>query len=180
MGQRDGTATIFGYTSHDEAGLRERASMALPGIQQAVAVVATAPLPAFCVDQALRFSVRLVPTIRQTGKGEVDAFLWEVRQRPDDLHDRSEVYSRYLHKRLGGAQVDGITLDGFRLAPMVRRHAQKGWAQRTFPVAEMSGTLTVTDPIAFTQTLVAGIGRQKAFGFGLVRVEALQISGRTQ
>jgi len=180
MGQRDGTATIIGYTTYDEAELRNRAAMAIPANREAVSIVATAPLPAFRVDQVLRFAVRLVPTIRQTAKGEVDAFLYAVRQRPDEHHERSDVYTRYLGERLYGARLDTVNMDGFRLAPVVRRHARKGWAQRTFPVAEMSGTLTVADPAAFTQTLITGIGRQKAFGFGCVKVEAAPVSERGQ
>jgi CRISPR-associated protein Cas6/Cse3/CasE subtype I-E len=180
MGQRDGTATIIGYTTRDEGELIDRAAMALPAVQRAVSIVATAPFPALRVGQTLRFAVRLVPTIRQTGKGEVDVFLREVREQPDERPERSAVYTTYLIERLHGAQVDSVALEGFRLANMVRRHARKGWAQRTFPVAEMNGTLTVKDHAAFTQTLIAGIGRQKAFGFGLVRLEGSTVSRQGQ
>ena len=171
LGVRDGTATILGYSPHDAAALRERLGFATPALQQAVSVVATAPLPTLSAGQRLRFSVRLVPTVRQTGKGEIDAMLYAVRQAPEQAHDRSEIYTQYLTKRLLGATVEAVQLAGARLLPMLRRTAT-GWAQRTFPVADMSGVLTVEDPGQLTQTLINGIGRQRGYGFGLVRLEA--------
>jgi CRISPR-associated protein Cas6/Cse3/CasE subtype I-E len=173
MGIRDGTATILGYSELDADGLRDRLALATPAVQQAVAVAATASVPALRAGQQLRFTVRLVPTVRQTGEGEIDAFLKAVRQSPEGQHQRAEVYTRYLSERLRGAHLDAVNLDGFRLAPMTRRHAGKGWAQRTFPVAEISGVLTVADADAFTETLTTGIGRQKGYGFGMVRIEAM-------
>ena len=178
MGIRDGTATILGYGPLDADALRDRLALATPALQQAVAVAATAPLPALRADQPLRFSVRLVPTVRQTGHGEIDAFLKEVRQSPEASHGRADVYTRYLGERLRGAHLNTVSLDGFRLAPMTRRHAGKGWAQRTFPVAEISGVLTVEDADAFTETLSTGIGRQKGYGFGMVRIEAMPMPSR--
>jgi CRISPR-associated protein Cas6/Cse3/CasE subtype I-E len=175
MGIRDGSATILGYSELDADALRDRLALATPALQQAVAVAATAPLPALRADQQLRFTVRLVPTVRQTGHGEIDVFLKEVRHSPEVQHGRAEIYARYLSERLRGARLDAVNVDGFRLAPMTRRHASKGWAQRTFPVAEISGVLTVEETDVFTETLTAGIGRQKGYGFGMVRIEAMSM-----
>jgi CRISPR-associated protein Cas6/Cse3/CasE subtype I-E len=171
LGVRDGTATLLGYSPHDAAALRERLGFATPAVQQAVSVVATAPLPTLSTGQRLRFSIRLVPTVRQTGKGEIDAMLYAVRQAPEQEHNRAEIYTQYLVNRLVGATVESTQLAGARLMTMVRR-TDTGWSQRIFPVADMNGVLTVDDPTQLTKTLTQGIGRQKGYGFGFVRLEA--------
>jgi len=170
QGVRDGTATILGYATQDAAALRERLAFALPALQQAVAVVGTAPLPPLREGQCLRFTVRLVPTVRQTGKGEIDALLYAVRQAPAGQHDRAQVYCAYLAERLLGAAVQETRLDGMRLTGMVRRQGT-GWTERVFPVAELGGVLTVADPVRFAGTIAQGLGRQRGFGFGFVRLE---------
>ncbi len=172
QGVRDGTATILGYSLQDADTLRERLAFALPALQQAVAVVATAPLPSLREGQGLRFRIRLVPTIRQTGKGEIDALLYAVRKDPAGQHDRARVYVDYLTARLVGAGVHQISLDGTRLASMVRRQGPN-WTERVFPIAEMSGTLTIKAPSQFTTLLTQGLGRQRGYGFGFVRLEPI-------
>lgn len=170
LGVRDGTATILGYTAHDAEALRERLAFATPALQQAVSVVATAQLPPITAGQRLRFAVRLVPTVRQTGKGEIDALLYAVRQAPREQHDRARVYADYLADRLAGAAVESVQVNGARLTRMTRR-TRSGWVQRTFPVAAMSGVLGVVDAASLTETLGRGIGRQKGYGFGFIRLE---------
>lgn len=170
QGVRDGTATILGYATLQADALRERLAFALPALQQSVAVVGTAPVPVLREGQRLRFTVRLVPTIRQTGKGELDAMLYAVRKEPDGQHHRAQIYSEYLAQRLVGATVQEMRLDGARLTGMVRRQGG-GWTERVFPVAEMSGVLEVSDPTRFIQTITQGVGRQRGFGFGFVRLE---------
>ena len=170
QGVRDGTATILGYTTHDAKALRERLAFALPALQQAVVVVATAPLPPMREGQCLRFSVRLVPTVRQTGKGEIDALLYAVRQAPQGQHDRAQIYAAYLTQRLSGASADGVQVEGMRLAGMLRRQGD-GWTERVFPVAELRGVLTVSDAHQLATTLAQGVGRQRGYGFGFVRLE---------
>jgi CRISPR-associated protein Cas6/Cse3/CasE subtype I-E len=170
QGVRDGTATILGYSVQDADTLRERLAFALPALQQAVAVVATAPLPPLHAGQGLRFRIRLVPTIRQTGKGEIDALLYAVRKDPAGQHDRARIYIDYLTARLAGAEVQHIGLDGTRLASMVRRQGPH-WTERVFPIAEMSGTLTISDAGQFTALLTQGLGRQRGYGFGFIRLE---------
>lgn len=175
MGVRDNCATVLGYTNGVEAEqLRSRLALAMPALQQAVSVVATAPMPVLDQGQLLRFSTRMVPTIRQTSAGEIDAFLYAVRRAPDARHERAQVYTDYLNDRLSGAKVGSVSMKGMQLTPMLRRDGKKGWTERTFPVAEMSGTLEVTDSAVFVATLAKGVGRQKAYGYGLVRLEALR------
>ena len=161
----EGTATILGYTALPESDLRTRLAYATPALRQVVSIVGAAELPALVAGQSLRFRVRLAPTVRQTGKGEIDALLYAVRQSPDERHDRAAVYADYLTQRLSGAAVETVKMDGFRLAKMVRH------TQRMFPVAEMSGVFRVNDAAALAGVVEAGIGRQRAYGFGFIRIE---------
>jgi CRISPR system Cascade subunit CasE len=173
MGTRDQTATLLGYTDgQDATALRGRLAFATPAWQQAVQVVATAPLPNLTAGQRLRFSLRLVPTVNQTQGGEIDAFLYAVRQAPAEPHNRAAVYLAYVAARLHGAAIGMVGLHGMRLTPMVRRQGKQDWTTRTFPVADLAGDLTVTDPHRFTWTLARGLGRQRGYGFGAIRLEA--------
>ena len=49
-------------------------------------------------------------------------------------------------------------------------------AQRVVPDAVLEGIFKVTDPAAFEQTLTQGIGRQRAYGRGYIRLEAMRPS----
>jgi hypothetical protein len=44
------------------------------------------------------------------------------------------------------------------------------------PDAVLDGVLTVTGPPVFVQTLMQGIGRQRAYGRGYVRLEPMRMS----
>lgn len=169
----EGVATVLGYGTEPIPGVEKRLGFALPALRSSVRGVYGYSMPALEEGQHLRFSVRLVPTVKETGKGETDALLHAVRQAPNDQHDRAAVYTDYLRQRLKGAEVEAVVLEGFRLQRMVRR-AGEGWSERTFPVAEMSGVLEVTDTTLFEQMLLAGIGRQRAFGAGFVRLEPVK------
>jgi hypothetical protein len=98
--------------------------------------------------------------------------------------ERGMIYRRYLGDRLQGAEVNLARLTSFRLERMTRPHRgqaapKSGLAQRIIPDAVLEGVLTVRDPVVFKETLANGIGRQRAYGRGYVRLEptALDIAG---
>lgn len=78
---------------------------------------------------------------------------------------RDAVYTDWLAKRLQGATlVPGtIALDGYQRTLVARA----GFAPEG-PEATLSGELEVTDPLAFHAMLAAGIGRHKAYGYGML------------
>ena len=91
------------------------------------------------------------------------------------------MYTRHLIERLKGASVERAKLTRFRLEQMSRPHRgasapPSGVAQRVVPDAVLEGALTVLDPIVFAQTLMTGVGRQRAFGRGYVRLEPMRLS----
>ena len=93
--------------------------------------------------------------------------------------DRERVYGEWLARELqaGGERekdgppaaslVDGsLHLESFRRARMHRR----GGGRIERPDALLVGSLKVEDPGAFTALLARGLGRHRAFGFGMLRV----------
>ncbi len=175
-GTRAGIATIVGYSRHPPEALNDARALALPSLQQVVGPVIGGPMPAFRGGQSFAFELRLSPTIHVTKDGlrrhgERDAFLVAV-----DGHEgetplrREEVYINYLAKRLIGAEIGSANLKGFRLNRIARKAAKTGIGRRTVPQAWIAGVLTVTDAERFDQTLVEGVGRQRAFGHGMIRL----------
>jgi hypothetical protein len=178
-------ATVLGYSAIPVSEIETRQAMALPAIRSAIKGVQGHALPVLTAGQQFRYSVRLCPTIRITpskdkshAHGEIDAFLVAV-QRGETNINREGVYTRYLTERLKGAFANNARLTRFRLEQMSRPHRgasapSSGIAQRVVPDAVLEGTLTVLDPTTLSQTLVSGVGRQRAFGRGYVRLEPLR------
>ena len=105
-------------------------------------------------------------------------------QRGETNIERERVYTRYLAERLAGATIEQTRLSRFQLLKMTRPHRgvsapESGLAQRVIPDAVLEGFLTVSDPAAFKQTLIQGVGRQRAYGRGYVRLEAMRFSAAT-
>jgi CRISPR system Cascade subunit CasE len=131
--------------------------------------------------QRLGFEVRVLPvvrlargaTLRQAG-AETDAFLAKtLAAGPDAKLDRQEVYRAWFLEhlaRLGGAVTSDVCLTSFQRVKLVRRTQGDARASRLTeqPSASLAGTFEVTDPEAFQNLLGRGIGRHRAFGFGML------------
>jgi hypothetical protein len=179
--------TVLGYSAIPVADIEMRQALALPAIGSAIKAVNGRELPVLTAGQKLRYSVRLCPTIRITpskdkshAHGEIDAFLVAV-QRGETNINREGVYTRYLTERLKGASVNNARLTRFRLEQMSRPHRgasapSSGIAQRVVPDGVLEGVLTVEDPTLLSQTLMSGVGRQRAFGRGYVRLEPMRVN----
>ena len=144
---------------------------------------ASKPMPsAFPAGTRLGFSARVVPTKRReeaSGTGhrtvELDAFLSAARRAPDGpAPSRAEVYATWLAEQLGrdgAASVEAPpTMESFQLTPLLRRTQGDTRKSRmvTLPDARLAGVLRVGDPDAFLTLLRRGIGRHRAFGFGML------------
>lgn len=127
-----------------------------------------------------------------TGR-EHDAWLSAVErfERDDPARPtRETAYADWLAERLAGA----AELERFEDAPLLRRFRRsrvqrgrpggKGRGRHgrgtEHPEALMAGMLRVADPEAFAALLANGLGRHKAFGFGmlLLRPPSVPLSGR--
>jgi hypothetical protein len=179
-------AMVLGYSILSADQLRQRLALAIPTLARAVRGIHGHAVPEFQPGVVMRFSVRLCPTIHVTpGKdgtaragmrhGERDAFLVAVDQ-GTEAPTRDRVYRAYLAERLAGARIETCRLLQMRLAPMLRPHRgsgapASGYATRVLPDVVLEGVLTVVDPALFMSTLGAGVGRQRAYGRGYVRLE---------
>lgn len=177
---------VLGYSKLDHLGLRERAQAFADPLSWDVCDLeglVSKPMPtAFPTGTRLGFSVRVCPIRRIAKKGpmsrdraEVDAFLakvWEVGD-PEVKLDREEVYREWLVVELakeGAAKVLEASMSNFEL-DRVRRRTQ-GEGRRAHepqrPDVSFEGVLEVGDEGAFARRLARGVGRHRAFGFGML------------
>jgi len=148
--------------------------------------------------QVLAFDVRVRPVLR-TAQGERDAFLSAVEAAGDRASrrplDRAEVYAQWLRNQLaprpsGGAEpwqgaVDllDIRMTRYQLRQVMRKtqrdhpHGQRQQHISAGPDVELSGHLRVRDTDGFAALLTRGIGRHRAFGFGMLRLRRADQGG---
>ena len=173
---------LYGYSAGDADALREAARICADPLQCRILPATTLHSKAMPVEwqtgKQLGFETRVRPVVRRSrnaacrpGK-EWDAFQLEAIQCPEGEMPRSreEVYAGWLSDqfaRRGGAQVDvsKTTLVSFHRTRAVRkRHARYSEG----PDAMMRGILTITDSDAFSKLLAHGIGRHRAYGYGML------------
>lgn len=179
--QRDGALRLLGYGRADAEALRTHVRQFAPPLAVAVCDWAGAASKAFGdiawrQGQALAFEVRTCPVVR--GKqGERDAFLAQLPADDEPTpNSRAEVYREWLCSKLRGvASLDNETfrLKAFRLVSTWRQGCVAGERNRAGrrivrPDALLSGRLTVQEPEAFRTLLHNGLGRHRAFGFGML------------
>ena len=103
---------------------------------------------------------------------ECDAFLWEAIKHSDKggmKRTREQVYADWLSGQFKcrGASLD---LENTRLVSFQRTRAVRKLHRRHSegPDAVMQGNLTVTDPAKFADMLAHGVGRHRAYGYGML------------
>lgn len=150
-----------------------------PTAARALRSVASKALPdEWAEGRRLGFAVRVCPTIRSRvplpgEAGRAAPHERDAWQPAANAPARESVYVEWLRTRLqqaGVVSMERAGLDGWR---RVRLHRRTQGAHRTarqvgLPEAWMSGVLVVRDPGRFTEWLRHGIGRHRAFGFGMV------------
>jgi len=145
---------------------------------------ASKPMPTkFVKGMRFSFEVNVCPVVRLSRdkrgakKGaEVDAFLSRVWDLEDgEPLERAQVYAEWLGSQLstrGGAELLEVKMESFQLERMQRRTQGTERKARTIkrPVALMKGVIEVSDTESFHSLLLGGIGRHKAFGFGMLKI----------
>lgn len=175
-----GTLHLLGYSTSTRDVLAEAArTFAVPS---ALAVCEledkfhAKPMPAsWPAGRRLGFEVLLCPVTRRD-QMEKDVFLrrCDALGEGQDAPAREEVYRNWLREQMdGAATVEDSRMSSFRLVSLLRRGRGRAGADRpaprlNHPQALFSGILRVTDGAAFQGLLVRGIGRHRAFGFGMV------------
>jgi CRISPR system Cascade subunit CasE len=188
---------LLGYGVHDTKSIREHAQLFAEPIAAEVCnwpSVAGKALPGKWVEgRRLGFEVRVCPVSR--GERERDVFLASLER--SEAHkstppSRAEVYLEWLIQRMSAASepkghyidTEGaahapavelltgqVSLVGFRRVRVLRRSEKRGKSKKggiERPDAIFSGDLVVRDPEKFANLLKKGIGRHKAFGFGML------------
>jgi len=188
---------ILGYSSQSATELKQHAdTFASPEKHQLCdwSRFASKPMPTkWPQGKDLGFELKTCPVKRMAKGGkhhkkgaEVDVFLakcWEVDD-PSVPVDRYETYRHWLAEtfaRAAGAELvsDALEVSAFRKARLVRKTQRSQKAQSDGsgrrkaivfdkPEATFRGRLTLKDPERFQQMLSKGIGRHKAFGYGML------------
>lgn len=173
---------LLAYTGRDPATLQEAAHdfadpLALAAIGLAPGVsLAVRPLPSFARGRRLGFSLQVRPTVRtdrdadRAKSAEIDAFVAAMRAAPGTSPDRKTVYAEWACAKLaaGGASVLDLRFDGLNRIPVMRRDASRALATVQGHSASLTGLLEVTDADAFAALLARGVGRHRAFGYGML------------
>jgi CRISPR system Cascade subunit CasE len=183
---RERTLELLAYASQPLAELRAHAeafadpeAFALVDWQRA----ADKPMPTSWRErQRIGFEVRTCPIVRMSKAGpnaragaEVDAFLAAARRDPDaPKPDREAVYRDWLGAavaRSEGARVVEAVVERFTLPTLLRK--TQGPERRVQPRLRkpdvtFRGVLEVVEPAAFAGLLQRGVGRHRAFGFGML------------
>jgi CRISPR system Cascade subunit CasE len=145
-----------------------------------------------------RYRVRVCPIRRgHDDKGKVqerDVFLTSPQPAPEEtagtLERRAKAYSSWLREQIesnnaaqawsGSARLESCNLESFRLARLARQNAERKLvsvpdSRRAThsnacgrPDVVLSGVLSVTESSGFGRLLARGIGRHRAFGFGML------------
>ena len=183
----DAEQGLLAYTRLSAAELAQCAALAdldvaaALGLSQTLhhAGLSARPFPSqWAAGHMLGFEVRVRPIIREGKTGrERDAFLSAVEKAVGSELVRSEVYVQWLREllvRQGGAELVDAIVTRYQLLGVTRK-TQKGGPGGarhsrvvSGPDVVLTGQLRVADPQAFAQLLAGGVGRHRAFGFGLL------------
>lgn len=187
-------AAIYAYSDVDADTLRKTAHAVAPPDCLAVIdwrQIRSKPMPSvFENGRRLGFDVRLRP-VRRLGRdlmdpqsnrliskgSEVDAFRLEaIRRFPDGWVEpqrgalkngirRESVYTEWLSERFG----DAVVIDQCKLAAFRRSRVFRGRGRGPEgPDATLHGTLAVSKPADFSRVLRKGVGRHRAYGYGML------------
>jgi len=173
--------TIYAYAGHTADTLRDAAESVAGPTEREVLPLArlrSCPRPPeiWQEGQRLGFDLRARPVVRllqpievpngSFRKGaEVDAFLPQAL-REGETRSREAVYLDWLEARLEGTA--RVERESTRLAAFRRRRVQRGGRRIEGPDAVFHGTLSVQDPAGFARLLARGVGRHRAYGYGML------------
>ena len=190
----DAEQGLLAYTRLSAAELAQHAALADPDVAAALGLgqtlhhagMSARSFPAqWAAGHALGFEVRVRPIIREGKTGrERDAFLAAIEKAGDNcVLDRSEVYVQWLRDllaRQGGAVLVDASVTRYQQLGVTRKSQKTGSDDArqsrlvSGPDVVLTGQLRVTDPQAFAQLLARGVGRHRAFGFGLLLLRSVR------
>ena len=194
--ERRRNASLYAYTDADQTSLQSTANLvATPDCLDALdpdTIRSKEIHTEFTAGQRLGFDLRVRPVRRlrtaihdqKSGKtiakgAEIDAFLVHaLRHFPGGWADeavnaqaagetRAKIYTEWLAERFNGAAV--IEKKARRIAAFKRSRSLRGDGfSPEGPDVVFHGVLTVTNPDEFSACIRNGIGRHKAYGYGML------------
>ena len=182
-------ANLYGYSAQSHQNLQEAAFV--NGMPEHTAVVSpnrlmSKEMPAvWTTGRRVGFDLRVRPTRRLKSNlkaggrmfregAELDAFLLEaLRRHPDgdaamyvNVRSRESVYLDWLEARFGEAA--RLERSATRLARFRRIRVSRGLDGPEGPDATFHGVLSVRNPDLFLALLSGGVGRHRAYGYGML------------
>lgn len=129
-----------------------------------------------------RFGIRLNPTRTEKSDGKrgkrQDYVISRLHQLEVPRHARPAARQRIVQEELPGwlearSVRHGFTLERCTVVRYERFTAHDKGRDMTISVADFAGVLRVTDPEAFGQVLLSGLGHAKSFGCGLLLLKPI-------
>lgn len=183
----DAEQGLLAYTRLSSVELDEHVALAAPDVSAALGLGRTSHHAGFSVrpfptqwahGHELGFEVRVRPVVREGKTGrERDAFLAAAEKSGGGQVDRAAVYVQWLREQLarqGGAELVSATVARYQLLGVTRKALKPDSDDLrrshivTGPDVVVAGQLRVANPQEFAQLLARGVGRHRAFGFGLL------------
>jgi CRISPR system Cascade subunit CasE len=166
---------LLAYAKEDAATLIAHAqAFATPQAWAALDAdgVASKPMPAsWRAGQRLRVEVLACPVSRQ-GDDEKDVYLRALDRSGQDTPARGEVYQAWFARQSASAlQFERVELLGMTSRVRLLRRARNGTNRLRVverPEALFAAEAVIADPERFQVLLARGIGRHRAFGFGMI------------
>lgn len=187
LGGRQG---LLAYTCAPLESLRLNSQLATPDVARALGLDEMDARPFPCVwraGQSLGFELRVRPVVRNKDGRERDAFLHAIDDNDSasdsdstvehaTLVQRTAIYTDWLVKQFrfnGAAQVSEARMEAFRLTRVLRKNGsgedgKRKTTNKAGPDATFKGRLQVGNGKAFASLLARGVGRHRAFGFGML------------
>ena len=172
-------AVLYGYSRCSARELREESKIYTDPLQARILLTSkidTKPMPSeWQLGKRLGFEVLIRPVLRRVKESEErireqDVFQATAEKSPkgDWQRRREDVYGEWLaqeFQRRRGAKLEETRLQSFQRVRVIR-----GLHSRAIegPNAIMRGTLTITDPADFATLLARGLGRHRAYGYGML------------
>ncbi len=183
---------IYAYCNIDRGELRDLAqSFAFPEVSDILKLnqLRCKKMPSqFRRDQRLGFDIRVRPvrrsrleinpvtgsqTGRRSSRSEIDSYVWERVHSDSSAQSsaseqeltREGVYRNWLSERMGSAaKLEECSLHAFKRSKVIRGQFRLNEG----PDVILHGTLSVQDGDRFRYLLQNGIGRHRAFGYGML------------
>ena len=188
-------AQMLGYTTHSAADLKEAAKLNATQIVQRtmdIENIQHKPVPTDWQEgEIINFQVRLCPSRRAlkhnvdysqlantaNPPNEQDAYLNHLAIcRENDLtpKGRQEVYVEWLNERITKHSGGHLQVGTCQLLSYNKLQAQRRLNGPVYYLAEttIAGSIAVTDPEEFQKLIANGVGRHKAYGFGMVLINS--------